>query len=42
VELVQLDGRVINEIPLANHSPGGTDFQLALPAFGIATLRLTP
>lgn len=42
VDLVQLDGRLLNTIPFRKNSDGTSDFDVALPAFGIGTLRITP
>ena len=40
VELVQLSGEVVREIPIRKEGEGVT-FELALPKFGIGTLRIT-
>jgi alpha-mannosidase len=42
VELVQLNGRVVKELPVRKGSQGRSVFELALPPMGIGTLRITP
>jgi alpha-mannosidase len=42
IELVQLNGKVINEIPSRKDPKGGTVFKLALPSMGIGTLKISP
>lgn len=42
IELVQLNGQVIREIPCRREAPGRTCFDLALPPLGLGTLKVTP
>lgn len=42
VELVQLNGDVIRELPMRNSSDGYVNFELALSKFAVGTLRITP
>jgi alpha-mannosidase len=42
VELVQLDGQVVRELAIQKQTTGDAVFKLALPQFGIGTLRITP
>jgi alpha-mannosidase len=42
VELVQLNGQAVHTIDFRKESTGDATFKLALPAFGIGTLRITP
>ncbi len=39
VELVELDGRVIRELPVQMGAEGRREVKLALPRFGLRTLR---
>jgi hypothetical protein len=39
VELVELDGRTIKELPIQRTAEGRYAVQLAMPRFGIRTLR---
>ncbi len=41
VELVEFDGRVIRELPVRRGSGGRREVRLALPRFGLRTLRLS-
>jgi hypothetical protein len=40
VDLVQLNGRVIKELPLQTDAQGRSVFEVALPSKGIGTLRI--
>jgi alpha-mannosidase len=40
VELVELDGRVVRELPIDRAAGGGT-VSIAMPRFGVRTLRCT-
>ncbi|MGO8676150.1 MAG: glycoside hydrolase family 38 C-terminal domain-containing protein [Limisphaerales bacterium] len=42
IELVQLNGRALKELPFRNDENGLSVFELALPSRGIGTLRITP
>lgn len=42
VELVQLNGTPIKELPLQAPKAGATTFRVALPPLGVGTLRITP
>jgi alpha-mannosidase len=42
VDLTQLDGRLLKNIPFRKNSDGTSGFDVTLPAFGIGTLRITP
>jgi alpha-mannosidase len=41
-ELVQLNDELLREIPVTKDSVGRAHFDLALPRFGVGTLRITP
>ena len=42
VELVQLNGEKLEDLPTTKDAMGQTIFKLALPPLGIGTLRITP
>jgi alpha-mannosidase len=42
VELVQLNGDLLREIPVKKDAAGRAGFDLTLPRFGVGTLRITP
>lgn len=42
VELVRLNGELLREIPVMKDAAGRIHFDLALPRFGVGTLRITP
>ncbi|SPE60876.1 Glycosyl hydrolase 38 domain protein [Verrucomicrobia bacterium] len=42
IELVQLNGKALEELPLRKDTNGFSVFELALPSRGIGTLRITP
>jgi alpha-mannosidase len=42
VELVQLNDELLREIPVTKDAAGRVHFELKLPRFGVATLRITP
>ncbi len=42
IELVQLNGQVIKDIPSRRTPKGGAVFELSLPPFGVGTLRISP
>ncbi len=42
VELVQLNGKVLREIPAKKDPAGRASFEVTLPHFGVGTLRITP
>ena len=41
-DLMQLDGRLLRNIPFRKNSNSTTDFDVVLPPFGIGTLRIAP
>ena len=42
VELVELDGRAIRELPVRRSARGRYEVSLAFPRFGLRTLRFEP